>query len=56
MSANYFILNTFLVAASNAKRFKNFSIVELDSLREFHKKQRAYESFFFLQDTREGLH
>ena len=30
MSANSFILNTFLVAASNATRYASFSIVELD--------------------------
>ena len=30
VSAKSFILNTFLVAASSATRYANFSIVELD--------------------------
>ena len=39
MLANYFILNSFLMAASNAKCYANVSIVELDrSINRNRKK------------------
>ena len=39
MSANFIILNTFLMAASNATGYANFLIVELD--RSIKRKENA---------------